>query len=500
MLKAFSISTLGLQAQSHSMNTIGTNIANVTTGGYKGTDTRFSTVLSERRYDGALGGVKPKDTNLITKQGLLKSSARDLDLAIAGQGFLYLNTQLDGSGETLYGRDGAFQMALGDEISVTSPTDGEAITVNEGYLVDKNGYYVQGWEPETDGTFSNSGTMVPIRIDQFAFVDVGQATTNAEIDINLPASDVAGDSYTYSQLVYDSAFAQRSLNYNFTNSSTTNQWHFTFDADNMTSYTLGPQTTFSGSASATFPATFDASAGTIAVSNGTFFGLQAGDTFTVTGSASNDGTYTVGSVADDGATITLSGATLVNETSTASTFGGTMTEPIVFNSDGTLDTPTEYTLNVTWDDASTSSITIDTSGFTQYAGDFTTFRNNQDGFGTSEMKRVTFDEAGHVVGHFYNGRTRKLYKLPLAQFQNADGLEQRNGNVYAESFNSGSATTSAADANGFAVFSPYSLELSNIDLAEEMTKMIITQNAYNSNATVFKTTDEMVTVARDLKR
>jgi flagellar hook protein FlgE len=71
--------------------------------------------------------------------------------------------------------------------------------------------------------------------------------------------------------------------------------------------------------------------------------------------------------------------------------------------------------------------------------------------------------------------------------------------VFKESFNSGAAQTVAADVSGVAAFTPFALELSNVDITSEFTRMMMVQNAYNSNATVFKTVDEMVMVARDLK-
>jgi flagellar hook protein FlgE len=74
-----------------------------------------------------------------------------------------------------------------------------------------------------------------------------------------------------------------------------------------------------------------------------------------------------------------------------------------------------------------------------------------------------------------------------------------NGMVFKESFNSGTAQTIAVDVTGEASFSPYARELSNVNITGEFTKMMMVQSAYNSNATVFKTVDEMVMVARDLK-
>jgi len=100
---AFAVSTLGMMAQSHSLQTIGVNIANINTGGYKAADTRFATVLSRtfENHQSDIGGVRPQDYQRIDSQGFLVTSQSDLHVAINGKGFFILNTQLDGSGETL---------------------------------------------------------------------------------------------------------------------------------------------------------------------------------------------------------------------------------------------------------------------------------------------------------------------------------------------------------------------------------------------------------------
>ena len=151
---AFTIPSLGMRAQAHSLATIGNNIANVTTGGFKRTDTNFSTLLSntiDKQSD--IGGVRPKDLNQITQQGNIVISNRDLDLAINGQGFFVLNSSATGGGQTYYGRDGSFEMATVNDISVTGTPSVDAnnntiantIISKDGYLVDKNGYFLQGW-------------------------------------------------------------------------------------------------------------------------------------------------------------------------------------------------------------------------------------------------------------------------------------------------------------------------------------------------------------------
>ncbi len=181
--------TLGMMAQAHALNTIGVNLANVNTGGFKSTETRFSTVLSDtldKQSD--LGGVKPKDYQRIDQQGFIVSSLGDLDVAINGRGYFIVNSKFDGSGQTLYTRDGSFQVAT--EGTDTATVNGASITVKKAYLVDKNGYFVQGLERDaTTGTFPLTSTLNPLRVDQFAFSNTGEVTTTAELRLNLPAND-----------------------------------------------------------------------------------------------------------------------------------------------------------------------------------------------------------------------------------------------------------------------------------------------------------------------
>ena len=198
---AFTIPSLGMRAQSYSLATIGNNIANVSTGGFKRTDTNFSTLLSrtiDKQSD--IGGVRPKDLNQISQQGRMEISNRELDLAINGQGFFILNSTAAGGGQTYYGRDGSFEMATLNDISVTGTPSLDAngnilpntITAKDGYLVDKNGYFLQGWtaDPVT-GLFSSS-SLSSLRIDPYAFATAGQTTTTAALELNLPAADSAG--------------------------------------------------------------------------------------------------------------------------------------------------------------------------------------------------------------------------------------------------------------------------------------------------------------------
>ncbi|HEX9702844.1 MAG TPA: flagellar hook-basal body complex protein, partial [Rhodospirillales bacterium] len=155
----FQPSTLGLMSQAHALNTIGSNISNVNTGGFRRTDTRFETVLSNTLNtgvganssvsyaspDSALGGVKPKDYQIIDQQGVLNTTERDLDLAIIGDGFFVVSPTLALSSKVLYTRDGSFEINIAGPTVTVTGDDGNTFTAQQGYLTDKNGYFVLGF-------------------------------------------------------------------------------------------------------------------------------------------------------------------------------------------------------------------------------------------------------------------------------------------------------------------------------------------------------------------
>ena len=105
----FQPATLGMKTQAHALTTIGNNVANVNTGGYKRTDTRFETMISNTLSNQSdLGGIKPKDYQRIDTQGYLSASSRDLDLAISGDGFFYVSPTITVSDEIFFTRNGSF--------------------------------------------------------------------------------------------------------------------------------------------------------------------------------------------------------------------------------------------------------------------------------------------------------------------------------------------------------------------------------------------------------
>ncbi|MBL7048048.1 MAG: flagellar basal-body rod protein FlgG [Nitrospira sp.] len=91
-------------------------------------------------------------------------------------------------------------------------------------------------------------------------------------------------------------------------------------------------------------------------------------------------------------------------------------------------------------------------------------------------------------------------QMQLAQFVNAGGLEAIGKNLYLPSGSSGTATTGSPGSGGLGTINQGFLELSNVNVVEEMVNMIVSQRAYEMNSKVVQTSDEMLSMANNIKR
>jgi flagellar hook protein FlgE len=165
-----------------------------------------------------------------------------------------------------------------------------------------------------------------------------------------------------------------------------------------------------------------------------------------------------------------------------------------FGANGQMD-PLIATLSlpdVTVDGISLGTVQIvhGSGGLTQFAdpnGNVKVNSLQQNGFPAGELQQVSVNDKGRVVGSYSNGRTIDLADITLANFNGTNGLKRIDGGAFQATDESGVATYSAA---GKIVQS--SLEGSNTDIADEFTKLIITQQAYSANTRVITTTNQMV--------
>lgn len=179
---------------------------------------------------------------------------------------------------------------------------------------------------------------------------------------------------------------------------------------------------------------------------------------------------------------------------------------VLFRKDGSLDTtngPSVLDITVTWNDGSDpTTLSLDISGMTQFSSsEGLVTEHTQNGYTEGRLLSTSFDTQGVLSGNFSNGATRSLFKLPLATFAAPNKLEALNGNSYKETHESGvPSTVDLASLDGGTTLTPGALETSNVVLEEQFSRMITTQKAYSSSATVFKTSDEMIQEVRNLKR
>jgi flagellar hook protein FlgE len=106
----------------------------------------------------------------------------------------------------------------------------------------------------------------------------------------------------------------------------------------------------------------------------------------------------------------------------------------------------------------------------------------QNGYAAGTLDNITIGTNGAISGAFTNGQTQTLGQVALASFQNEEGLEQVGSSQYTATANSGLAQIGTASTGVYGTINSGDLESSNVDLADEFTKMIAAQNAYQANS------------------
>lgn len=119
---------------------------------------------------------------------------------------------------------------------------------------------------------------------------------------------------------------------------------------------------------------------------------------------------------------------------------------------------------------------------------------------TINLQSYSIDNTGNIVGTYDNGKSYQLGRVALTSFNNPDGLEKSGGNLYNATANSGDPILGAPSEDGYGVIRSGFLEMSNVDLANEFTDMIVTSRAYQANSRAITTSDEMLQELLNLKR
>lgn len=427
----------GLTAQSQSMSMISDNISNVSTTAYKGANADFSTLVTSTANVGTFspGGVLSNTNYEITRQGLIEPSTSPTDIALIGDGFFVVSDLTDGTGDQLYTRAGSFK------------------TDFLGNLRNSGGFYLQGWTLDNNSEIVDVNNLDTVNIRLVN--GLATATSRVEMGANLDAT----------QAPHTGAYAGGNMaEYHQTNGISGVRPHFSrsvqvFDSigrphDVTVSYLKDPAT-------ATWNVEVYAEAADVETATHPNGLLASGQvTFGGDGSLATNTLTPLTPVATAGAPVGMDW----------------------LDSDGAIDSVIEFDLGTIGE----------TDGLSQFASNYNVVYVTQNGAEVGQLNGVSIDEDGFVVASFSNGEQQKLYKLPVATFFNPLALNPRTGNVFSETVASGAFNLHEAGIGGSGQISPASLEAANVDLADEFTKMIVTQRAYSANARVISTADEML--------
>jgi flagellar hook protein FlgE len=466
MMRSLFSGVSGLQNHQTRMDVIGNNIANINTTGFKRNRVNFQDILYQQLQGAArptdeLGGVNPKEVGLgmsvasidtIHIQGSLQTTGVGTDLAISGTGFFVL----DDAGKQLFTRAGAFTV------------DEAGLMVNPA-----NGMKVQGWMArEVEGyTVIDVSRPVEDLVIPIGGKDPARATTMInfacnldkripEIPENPTGRQIIDGTWNTEIDIYDSYGDKHILQVEFTRvPGTVNSWNAAVNVDPQNEEPTNATIGFGEEAPAAGgPTTFVVNFS----NNGTLLSAEDGE----------------GNVSGASGQVQMNVAYDV-QTSTP-------------NEDGTP-VRQEFVLDLGQVGGFTRSIT-------QYAESSSSKAVEQDGRTMGYLESFNIDSNGVITGIYDNGSARALGQVAMASFPNQGGLEKAGDNAFRVSNNSGAANIGPSGIAGKGEIVSGVLEMSNVDMAEQFTDMIVTQRGFQANSRTIQTADQLLQELLTLKR
>ena len=444
---ALSTAVTGLRAQSFALENISGNIANSQTTAFKREDTSFVDLIPDEIPSKQLAGnviANSRSTNSV--QGDIQNASVGTYMAVNGQGFFvvekpgsFADNQPVFDGIDLYTRRGDFA------------------TDKNGFLVNGAGYYLMGIpvDPQTGNLVGSVPTV--LKFDS-GFLPA-QPTTQIQYQANLASYPLTA--------AHDTGIPKSEL----------------LDPIN---YSVDPTVAGAGTVVANDVTTFlknSVSGGAVTAFDVSGAPVNVQLRWAKTDSSLYGGTDTWN---------------LFYETSSTATGGATAWQnagiDYTFAANGQMSpvTPIVTLPSVVVDGVSLGSVVLQhgANGLTQFAdpnGNVQVNSLQQNGFPAGVLQSVSVNDKGRVVGTYSNSRTIDLAQITLANFSGVDGLKRIDGGAFVATDESGPPTYNAP---GKIVGS--SLEGSNTDIADEFTKLIVTQQAYSANTKVITTSNQMV--------
>lgn len=439
---ALQTAVAGLRSQSYAMENISGNVANSQTVGYKRMDTSFVDLVIDRPREQAIAGsVRAQSSQAITLQGDILPTGKNTNIAINGSGFISVS-QISGfrDGQPVFSENNLFTRR------------GDFQLDKDGYLVNGAGMYLRGDSINLEGLVTSTNGILRIT------------------DTTVPAN--ASEQINYSAVLPSTAGT------NFYNSNNID--------------TLAPlQANYDSSESSNFLSR-TISGGSVVVYNSAGAPIDVQLRWGKVGPNEwhlfyqND----AGATGGDPMWTRLGGAT----------------DSIQFDPDGTpvVGSPQSYqiasgsTIN---GQALSEDLTINfgSDGLRQFAVPNNLIQGlelSQDGYPAGVLQDISISSDGRISGIYSNGQSFAIARVAIAQFAAPNMLKPRDGGTFEQTIESGQPTFSPEGARiiGGAV------EQSNADIAEEFTKMIITQQAYTANTRVVTTSQQMMEATINMVR
>ncbi len=147
-----------------------------------------------------------------------------------------------------------------------------------------------------------------------------------------------------------------------------------------------------------------------------------------------------------------------------------------------------------------NAVTVNISGLTQYGGANTLGAPEQNGYALGSLQSFQLGADGTIMGVYSNELRQPIGRLALASFNNPGGLEKAGNSSFRVGVNSGVAQIGTAAEGGRGALMSGALEMSNVDLAEEFTGLIVAQRGFQANSRVITSSDEILQDLVNLKR
>jgi len=144
-------------------------------------------------------------------------------------------------------------------------------------------------------------------------------------------------------------------------------------------------------------------------------------------------------------------------------------------------------------------VTFPVSDMTQFGVNFSVSQLQQDGFTTGRLAGFAIGSDGVILGRYTNGQTRAQGQIVLANFINPQGLVALGGNEWAETSESGQPLVATPGSGNLGTLQSGALEEANVDLTEELVKMITAQRVYQANAQTIRTQDQVMQTIVNLR-